>query len=738
MVRLTKPILIILSLGACLVPFTALGQRLPDTKKREVADIRFEGDSNISGLELQSIIATRTSEPVGRFLNSISSVLGTPRQYIDEAALAEDTIRIFVYLRDRGFFDAHVSYTLHESAESSKDWDSVSRRNSFLPPANRLPYPLIEDTVVFHITEGKPYKVFGFTFEGFETLPMDLQSKLTENIGIKPKSQYSKDALIKEITREKDILGENGYPFFSLASPLVEPDTIRKTVTISLKFKTGPRVRFGAAKIIYDTAYSASGYVLEKVVRRQMDIDSGAWYKNSDRLASERDVARLGTFQYVKIDFDTSVYKNIPDSARDGIALPVILNLRMRDSWDATIGFYPGLSAVFYQLILGIDVSYTNRNIGNAADNFTSQISYEFFPLNQHRGTIGSTYTFPVFPIFDIKNVPLILSGDFSYSDQVRTDNHSILQYLERSGNVSAGTNVQLTSDPSLIASWAPKGSLQYIVRDYRDSSIFGGQIDTTIKPQFNAIFSSDISYNWTNTLLNPSRGTYVLWSLQYAVPINVLNLPSAAYVKNTLQLKEFFDLGSSEGRSVLGFRIMGGLVSLTYQNEPTRDILIENRYYGGGTNSLRGWPARSLLVSNTTDYNRPYYGGYKTFEANLEWRYALFHYPAEITAVQQFLSPVHVGFFCDAGNVWDKDVPVAIRNFAVAVGTGLRYYISFVGAVRVDLGFKFYDPYPPVPPSGVFYSIPPNYSAGAWIFNRKGHVFHDTYNIEFALGQAF
>jgi len=61
---------------------------------------------------------------------------------------------------------------------------------------------------------------------------------------------------------------------------------------------------------------------------------------------------------------------------------------------------------------------------------------------------------------------------------------------------------------------------------------------------------------------------------------------------------------------------------------------------------------------------------------------------------------------------------------------------LEFTGT-RIDLGFKFYDPYPLPAECGLF-SIPPNFSGGVWLFNRKGHVFHDTYNIEVALGQAF
>jgi outer membrane protein assembly factor BamA len=106
-------------------------------------------------------------------------------------------------------------------------------------------------------------------------------------------------------------------------------------------------------------------------------------------------------------------------------------------------------------------------------------------------------------------------------------------------------------------------------------------------------------------------------------------------------------------------------------------------------------------------------------------------------TAVQQFLSAMRVAFFCDAGNVWDKTASIALNNFAIAIGTGLRYNTLF-GAIRVDFGFKFYDPYPPATADkNLPLAVPSNYS-GVWIFNRKPFNFSDVFNIEFALGEAF
>jgi len=742
MLRPLRPVscFIIILLGALLCLSQASAQRTPvleKIRKKEVTVIRFEGDSAISSLELESIIATRTSGWFERSLNWINSSWGTPRQFIDESTLAYDTIRIFAYYRNRGFFDVRVSDTTIESKESADAWQKIYNRNPHLPEEK---YPFVEDTVVFHIHEGKPYKVAGFTFDGFEHLPMDLQNNLTEKIGIKMNSQYSRDAIDQEATRASEILSENGYPFLSLpyGYTVVEKDTLRKTVTISLKFKTGPRVRAGEIRIIYDTSFSKSGYVKERVIRQQLSLDSGTWYKNSDKLNSERDLYKLGTFQSVKIELDSSAYTKLADSAKDGLALPVNIYLRMRQSWEISPYPYFGESA-FNQFILGVGLSYSNRNIFNGAENLRLQASYQFLPwiTVERRWNISGDL---VLPFLSIMNSPLVGSLGFSYAKVVG-------RYFEQISTGSAGYSFELSNDPALMITLSPKGALQVVQREYLDIAL--RPVDTLfqLQPQLNSILSFDLILNATNDPLSPSRGWYASWSPQVAIPVfSSASLPSAAYIKNTLQFKTYTDLSSKIGLSVLAFRISGGLVALTSPNDPNKDILFENRYYGGGTNSLRGWGARTLLVSNNTHPGWPSLGGYKVFETNLEWRYALFHYPAEITAIQQFLSALRIAFFCDAGNVWDKGVPISTRNFAVARGLGIHYNTLF-GTLRGDFGFKLYDPYPDPYPPGTkgadksrenVLAIPPNSTNGVWLFNRKNYTLGDVLHFEFALGQAF
>jgi outer membrane protein assembly factor BamA len=58
-------------------------------------------------------------------------------------------------------------------------------------------------------------------------------------------------------------------------------------------------------------------------------------------------------------------------------------------------------------------------------------------------------------------------------------------------------------------------------------------------------------------------------------------------------------------------------------------------------------------------------------------------------------LSGMWTVFFVDVGNVWARVRDAQLRQLAVASGFGIRYDTIF-GPVRVDFGFRAYDPSQP------------------------------------------
>ena len=132
--------------------------------------------------------------------------------------------------------------------------------------------------------------------------------------------------------------------------------------------------------------------------------------------------------------------------------------------------------------------------------------------------------------------------------------------------------------------------------------------------------------------------------------------------------------------------------VIVPYLNATT--VPFEKRYFAGGSNSVRGWQARTLGPGtfrgegNTLVYDLQ--AGDIRLDLNLEYRFK----------VLKFLE---LAAFTDAGNIWTirdyEQQPGGVFRFdsfykqiAWAYGVGVRLDLSLF-IFRVDFGVKLYDP---------------------------------------------
>ncbi len=165
-----------------------------------------------------------------------------------------------------------------------------------------------------------------------------------------------------------------------------------------------------------------------------------------------------------------------------------------------------------------------------------------------------------------------------------------------------------------------------------------------------------------------------------------VFNIPLAQYFKTDIEYKKFWSLGES---SVLGFRSFVGAI-FTYDNS---DIPFIKSYFAGGSNDIRAWQTYELgpgSRNNGLEFN---IGSFK-FLTSAEYRFDV-------------LGKLKGALFVDAGNIWDITgsslVDEASRfkgldslsEIAVGSGFGARVDFSFL-VVRLDVGFKTYEPYLP------------------------------------------
>jgi outer membrane protein insertion porin family len=166
-----------------------------------------------------------------------------------------------------------------------------------------------------------------------------------------------------------------------------------------------------------------------------------------------------------------------------------------------------------------------------------------------------------------------------------------------------------------------------------------------------------------------------------------------------------------SYARSALAVRGFGGLGIPLTRSDTTLPFF--KQYYGGGSNSMRGWPVRGIGVGgqplapyNTRNFNDR--TGDIQLESNLEYRFNYLRSPLfNIVSLKGAL-------FSDIGNIWNvkntktdgsadttqfpffSKEPNKFTNFykqlGVSAGTGIRLDFNYF-VLRFDAGFRFKRP---------------------------------------------
>ncbi|MBA3899729.1 MAG: BamA/TamA family outer membrane protein, partial [Bacteroidetes bacterium] len=163
-------------------------------------------------------------------------------------------------------------------------------------------------------------------------------------------------------------------------------------------------------------------------------------------------------------------------------------------------------------------------------------------------------------------------------------------------------------------------------------------------------------------------------------------NTPFAQYIKIDADYRYYKIINPEKS---LVYRIFAG-AGIPHTN--LNVLPLEKSYFGGGSNSIRAWAARSLgpgSYADTNSFNTLRIGD-MSLESNLEYRFDIYKI-------------LEGAFFLDAGNIWtfrpDKARPggnfepsTFLSQIALGSGFGLRLDFSFF-VFRLDLGLKVRDP---------------------------------------------
>ncbi len=158
--------------------------------------------------------------------------------------------------------------------------------------------------------------------------------------------------------------------------------------------------------------------------------------------------------------------------------------------------------------------------------------------------------------------------------------------------------------------------------------------------------------------------------------------------------------------KTALAVRLFTGVGMPLLGTDTNRTLPFFKQYFGGGSNSMRGWPVRGIgpggkpltaFNSNKTLFNDR--TGDMQLEGNIEYRY-------DIARIIPNTLTLRGALFADIGNVWNwlntktdgttDSTQFSISNIykqlGVSAGTGFRLDFNYL-VLRFDFGFRFKRP---------------------------------------------
>jgi outer membrane protein insertion porin family len=361
---------------------------------------------------------------------------------------------------------------------------------------------------------------------------------------------------------------------------------------------------------------------------------------------------------------------------------------------------------------LGFGLNFSKKNFLGDARKLTIGVS----AAAQNIGTFIREFSLSDTTVFGYTDARLSLEQPYIFGNPINTklETYLTLQKLRTEYNSRIfGTklnfdfelpqNTYLTSISTYI-NWEDSrfvftdNYLRLFIPDSLLNILKANVPDYNVSKVENTVLGLDMGANRTNNLLFPTRGYNLSLLLEHGngFPYLISKISGSEfnrpiYYKAVATIRGFLPIDFSE-RNVFGSKLKLGVIR-SYAGD-MNDIPINQRFYAGGSNSIRGWGTRdlvpqdgNLLPDNPTGQELEQIfrqgilpGGFFILEGSFEMRNRL---------LEEFGSAL----FIDYGNTWNDIQQLTWNEIAIAAGFGFRYYSEFV-PIRLDFGFKVYDPW--------------------------------------------
>jgi outer membrane protein insertion porin family len=624
--------------------------------------------------------------------SALLDILLLPKEkYFNRINLADDLQRLNKYYFDNGFFDALI--------DTSTSFDA-------------------EDEVVnvkFSIIENTRYTIREIVVDGIEKVTEPVKNEINRERIINPGEPYIRAKVTLERDRIYNVLQNNGYYFAQIDTGRSKADSSRLGIIIgkySEKLQENPEFkdkvlvkftfigtediyRFGDTRInIIKNKYNLS----KSVIERELKFKQGDIFNRSKMLESERNFTKLAIIQLGRVLVDT-----VKHSSK---TVDINVDITLSNKYE----IIPSISGVYQsnRFFGGVALEYKDKDFfgGGRVFSVKPEGLYNSKEIN------NATLTFSIFqPFLFRSNITATLSSTFGYYNFNEFIEYLYSQNLLRLSYYIADFTFYNNAYSDLTFDYIRERAKE----SYFDDTLF---VPKNQKDYFvNSILGLTLLHNNTNSLSNPSSGFFHSITVESAGALARLlsifntSLKYSQYVKLYTPNSFYFDISGGYQNSIFATHFeVGDIIEYgSGENiEPVNEIY---KFYSGGGNSLRGWGAQENGILNNTKL-----GGNFLVEGSFEWRRRPF-------PQRSFLYPLWGVLFLDWGNVWETDGKFRLDQIALAAGFGIRYD-TFVGPVRIDVGFKLFDP--------------SKGQGDRWLWDKPSEIFKSKYAIQFGLGNAF
>jgi outer membrane protein insertion porin family len=485
--------------------------------------------------------------------------------------------------------------------------------------------------LLIEIDEGIPIKVDSISIQFpdiFLNLDADsLQKRLFKKLELTKNARFRDELLELDIQIIEDALRSIGFAYVKTNYDL-DINFNDFTTHIYYSVSTGPKTFFGETKI------SGMKNVPSDLIRKQLTFKNGDVYDKSELIKTRQVLYRLQLFKVVSV----LPQKNQNDKKSP---IPVEIYIEEAPRFSNRFGAGFGTEEKFRTFI---DVNYRGF-LGSARrlNLYAKHSAIEPYNINLRwiqPQFIGLDGSIALNPFMKAKNEPGYktraygLNIPFAYIFNPRLNSKLTYYFEDVKQNVEFGD----TEFPGFEEDNFP----------YKKSGILLVTVYDNSSPAFSpkSGINASVGFKLNGYLFGGTFSYTRLWG----------------------DLRMYHNVGNF----VLAYRIMaGGIASADSRGF----IPVEDRFYSGGSNSIRGWSRHDLGPKRES--GTPL-GGKSIFETNFEVRRPIFW-------------RLSIVGFVEAGNVWRNSYKYNLKNLSYAAGSGIRLETP-IGPVRFDVGFPIWN----------------------------------------------